>query len=243
MALKAPQPAAPTNSNVTVFNDLLTKAFENADAKFAALSSASDATSKQARLPSCEAALKEVQQYKKSYEMEISLMKPAEKGPFRALQEGYDAHLLKLEQQIKMERAWLEKSLLTGGKNDKKFDPSKANIDSTDVRDQLLKQTQHVQGQIGTSLQRTLKTAQETVHIGQQVAEELESQKDQILRIDQGLVEVDDEIKRANLILSAIFRRMATDKLIICISFILFGLIIAVVALVSTGTIKTSSLG
>ena len=241
MALKPPSgvvPTAPAN-NATVFNDLLEKALENADAKLNELSKASDAPTKQSRLPAVENAIKEAQQMKKSFVMEISLMKPAEKAPFRTLQENYEAHLLKIEQTLKLEKAWLDKSMLTGGKSDKKGG-APTHLDPNDARDQLLKETMSIQGKMGESLVRTRQRAAETVHIGREVADALEGQKDQIIRIDQGVTEVDDEIKRANQILAAIFRRMATDKLVICFSFVLFALIIVVVALVSTGTIKTS---
>jgi len=244
MALKAPAsstnlpPTGGNSNNATVFNDLLVKALESADVRMAEVTKASDAPAKQSKLPGAEAAIREAQQMKKSFVMEISLMKPADKAPFRKIQEDYEAHLTKLEQNLKLEKAWLDKSLLTGGKNDKRGQAA-ANLDGGDTRDQLLKETLGVQGKMGESLIRTRQKAAETVHIGREVADALEGQKDQIIRIDQGVTEVDDEIKRANQILAAIFRRMATDKLIICFSFVMFALIIVVVALVSTGTIKT----
>jgi len=249
MALKAPASSAafPTtaaastgsgSSNAAVFNDLLVKALENADQKMNNLTKAVEAAAKQTKLPPAEAAIREAQQMKKSFVMEISVMKPADKAPFRTLQENYEAHLLKLEQNLKLEKAWLDKSLLTGGKNDKRGQTT-AGIDGLDARDQILKETINVQGKMGESLTRTRQKAAETVHIGRGVAEALDEQKDQIIRIDQGVTEVDDEIKRANQIMAAILRRMATDKLIICFSFVMFSLIIVVVALVSTGTLKT----
>jgi hypothetical protein len=245
MALKAAgastsgmPPTTSSNSNATVFNDLLVKALEATDARLNELSKASDVQAKQSKLPAVEAALKEAQQMKKSFVMEISLMKPAEKAPFRTVQENYEAHLLKIEQTLKVEKAWLEKSLVTGGKNDKRAGANAA-MDPNDAHDQLLKQTMNIQGKMGESLVRTRQRAAETVHIGREVADALEGQKDTIIRIDQGVTDVDDEIKRANQILAAIFRRMATDKLVICCSFIMFSLIIVVIALVSTGTIAT----
>jgi len=233
----------PTNtsaSTATVFNDLLVKALETADAKIADLTKASDAGAKQSKLSAAEAAVKDAQQMKKSFVMEISMMKPGDKAPFRTLQENYEAHMLRLEQTLKMEKAWLDKSLLTGGKNDKRGQAA-ANLDMNDQRDQMLKAAEDTQLKTNESLFRTRKMAAETVHIGREVADALEGQKEQIIRIDQGVTEVDDEIKRANQILAAILRRMATDKLVICFSFILFSLIVVVIALVSTGTISTGS--
>src|SRR4051812_27714615 len=98
--------AGGTSSNATVFNDLLVKALESADAKMAELRKATEAPAKQAKLPGAEATIKEAQQMKKSFVMEISLMKPADKAPFRTVQENYEKHLVKLEQDLKLEKAW-----------------------------------------------------------------------------------------------------------------------------------------
>jgi hypothetical protein len=147
-------PTTTSNSNATVFNDLLVKALEATDARLNELSKASDVPAKQSKLPAVEAALKEAQQMKKSFVMEISLMKPAEKAPFRTVQENYEAHLLKIEQTLKVEKAWLDKSLVTGGKNDKRAGANVA-MDPNDAHDQLLKQTMSIQGKMGESLVRT----------------------------------------------------------------------------------------
>jgi len=185
------------------------------------------------------AAINEAEQLRKSLVLEISLMKPNEKTQFRALLDGYDVHLFRLKEQLKQQRNWIEKSLLTGGKNDSWRSLTKVSHQPADVRDKMLQETTVLQSKVGTSLHRSLKTAADTVHIGKSVTEELEAQREQINRIDDTVADVNHEIKQANKILGALMRRILADKLIICFSLILAGLVIAVIVLVSTGAIKT----
>ena len=231
-------PSPVTSGNIVLFADLLQKAIDNAEKEVRLLTSAK-ADDKFGRLGACEAAIREVNQIKKSYIMEMSLLKIADKQPYRIALEGYDARLNELEKTYKSEKGWAEKSLLTGGKVDK--NNPKGQFDPNNARDGLLKETINVQNKIDESLQKSLKSMTETVKIGGEVADALEGQKDQIVRINEGVAEVDDELKIANQKLGQIFRRIATDRFVICFAFVLVGLIVVVIALLSTGIISTSS--
>ena len=104
-----------SNGNISVFNDLLINTLELAENKFNELGTTTDVATKQTRLQAAEKVMNEANQLKKSFIMEVAVMKSAAKAPFRALQDQHTARLYKIEQGLKIEKASIEKSLLKDG--------------------------------------------------------------------------------------------------------------------------------
>lgn len=196
-------------SGPAVFNDLLVAAMDEA----ASLRGVAQ----------LEAALKEIGQLYRSFVMEVLLLSPDEKAAFRVILAGHEARIRALEQNLQAAR---KASLL--GKQD----------NPVPQREDMLAETVKVQALMDGSLQRTRQRAAETVLIGRGVADALEEQGDQIVTIDQITDGVNGELALVRLKLATFARQVASDKLFMCLGAILFTMIIVVVALTTTGTLK-----
>ncbi len=86
------------------------------------------------------------------------------------------------------------------------------------------------QAQIET-LKRVQQTVEETKAIGDEATTTLKKQTDQIVRINEKLDNLDTEINRGKKELSAIIRRMMTDKILLCCIFLIVAAIITVIVL------------
>jgi hypothetical protein len=219
--------AESTSRNAQVFIELLDNALDDVQAKVSVVKAGSNATSKQARLVSAEAALQDAQVLWKSLVMEMALLKPSDRSPLMELRRSHETRLRELEEALKMERSWLARSSLTNGKIDCL---PRENRDLQNER--MIAATNKIQDDMQIRLNNTRNVARETTHIGQKVLEELDGQNEQINRIDEGVKEVDRETKRAKKTMKAMLRRVATDKLVMVVSFVMFTLTIVVVALV-----------
>ncbi len=100
--------------------------------------------------------------------------------------------------------------------------------------DDFLKETEGIQNKTSKVLKNTIKIANETRSLGQEIVESLNNQQEQIIRITNTVQDVSTGLSRSKRILNDIARRMASDKLLICLIFIFIAVIIAVIAVVST---------
>ena len=229
--------ATVAETNVTVFDEALKAALDRAETRLSQLKSA-DAKTKAGRFALLDEAMREVGTMRRSFHGEMQLLRPQDKGPFRQALEGYDRRIQSLEQQAKYERASNDKMSLLGGKMGKNpfAADGGANGDAEapppNSNDAMLKETEKIQAKTTSALERTRKRATEARDIGREVADALAGQTDQIMRIDQGMTEMDSELKRANQIMMSIARRVATDRLVLCFGLLLVGFVIAVVVVI-----------
>lgn len=231
----------PSNSNIGVFQEMLAASLEQTETRLNQVKTTTELKQKLARISACEDGLRESQAMRRSFMMELQLLaKPQDRDPYRALLEGYDKRLANVDSQLKWEKTAAEKSALTGGSkaggppgargpNGEIIDPE----DPTNTVDGLMKETNSIQLKTTNVLDRTRKRAAEARDIGKEVADTLNGQTEQINRIDEGVTNLDSEVARANQILGAIARRMATDKLVMCFLFVLIAVIIGVIVIVT----------
>lgn len=219
------------NKGLALFDEMLTKALVLAEEQCLEFAKTTDLAVKYQILNRWELALKECLQMKKSYLMELSQVKTVvDKLKFRACLEAYDLRIERNQQDLKYQRTLFEKAQLLPKQG--------AAPGSSQDTNQMVSETKQVQDKTFQSLGRIKTRMTETVEIGQKAAQDLEAQGDTIKRIHEGVNEVNDEIAKANQILTSIMRRIATDKVVLCFCFILTLLVIAVIVLFATGTIN-----
>jgi SNARE protein len=90
-------------------------------------------------------------------------------------------------------------------------------------------------------LQRVQQKIAETTEIGTNTLAKQQEQREQIIRVDQGVDQVSSNIKLANRHLRVFVRRIATDKLIMGFMFLIFvGIIVIIVVSIVKPDTKTN---
>jgi hypothetical protein len=91
-----------------------------------------------------------------------------------------------------------------------------------------------VQDQSSAALSRTQKLVEQSEQIGQETNIKIKTQTEQMKNTNADVVGVDQRLKRADKLIQQILRRLATDKLIMCMVLILILAILALIILKST---------
>ena len=98
--------------------------------------------------------------------------------------------------------------------------------------DTMLKETGELQRKTDDSLRRTLAKATETRDLGRDIEESLGDQRDQIVRIERTVKDIHEEISLSNYIMGVIFRRMATDRVVVGCVVLLIACAVGAIAVV-----------
>jgi vesicle transport through interaction with t-SNAREs protein 1 len=228
---------AVADTSITVFDEELKRALDRGQARLDQLKNNTDPRTLSGRLALCDESMREISTLRKSFNGEFQLLKPADKPPFRAALENFDRRIQQLESQLKADRAYHQKQALVGDKKANKLD---TDAEANNV-DKMLSATADIQKKTTTTLQRTLKRATETRDMGVEIADTLKGQTDQINRIDQGVAEMDTELKKSTKILMSIARRMATDKVIVACVFLFVAVIVALITVHVMNTPTTAT--
>lgn len=209
----------PKRSNIEVLDELLTGAVAKAEALEAEFGGS------ESELKQWQAALLEYSQMKRSYLLAmVELPSQPEKNRRRLCLEAYDARFHACQQSF---RAGKVRSQLVG---------TAGNQPITDHN--VVDGTRQVQTKTDQSLQRSKTRMSETIEVGQKVAADLETQHETIQRTHAEAGLVQDEIAMATHTLASLVRQIFTDKLILVCSFLLAGLVVAVIVVFATGAVK-----
>ncbi|KAH9245960.1 hypothetical protein BASA81_016501 [Batrachochytrium salamandrivorans] len=221
----------PKRSNIEVFDELLISAVAKAEG----LETGFDGSDVQ--LKQWEAALLEYSQMKRSYLLAmVELKSQSEKNKRRLCLEAYDVRFYACQQSFRASKVNTERSqLLPLGKPGNNPFTKEGNEQASS---RLVDDTKQVQMKSSQSLQRSKTRITEAVEIGQKVAVDLETQHETIQRTQAEAGLVQDEIAIAAKTLTSLLRQIFTDKIILVFSFILAGLVIAVIVVFSTGAVK-----
>jgi len=134
--------------------------------------------------------------------------------------------------QLEIDIEWVEKS--------DPNDAAAAQAESVDYKAVIAKGAD-IQNDDINRLQRIKQTALETQQIGTETLAKQQEQREQIIRIDQGVDQVSSNIKLANRHLRVFVRRMATDKIIMGFMFLIFvGVVVIIVYSVINKNAKTN---
>ena len=103
------------------------------------------------------------------------------------------------------------------------------NTGDLETADGLMKHGLEVQDKSKDSLQRTLRVVHETKVIGQDTVVKLEQNTEQIQGMYDKLESIETTLQRSTKIIKIMARKVATDKYIWVIAFIVFGVIIFII--------------
>jgi len=119
-------------------------------------------------------------------------------------------------------------------------DAEKQQAMATDYK-AVLGEGEKIQNDDINRLKRVQQTIQETTQVGADTLAAQQRQKEQIIKIDQGVDQVSSNIKLANRHLRVFVRRIATDKIIMGFMFLIFvGVIFIIVWSVLHPNLKTN---
>lgn len=177
---------------------------------------------------------------KRSYKMECRLV--ADAGSKRTYEQQLLQHeqtLNQLKQEIMALKANSNKQELFGGAAaaDAAYDPQKGG-------DDLLEDASRIQDKTQASIDNTKRLVAESKETGMNTLEQLHQQRQQIERIDNDVDRIEDNLQRADKLIKAFSKRMATDKLIqsfACINLLLLVGVIVYAVVKKTGLSSSSS--
>eukprot|EP00924_Labyrinthula_sp_SR-Ha-C_P000892 maker-scaffold_7-snap-gene-7.33-mRNA-1 protein AED:0.00 eAED:0.00 QI:225/1/1/1/1/1/2/322/233 len=157
---------------------------------------------------------------RKTFVMELRQQTGQDKYNFQLKLEEVD----KIIEKQKAKLVWLEKEVLLG---EKQREPNALTQETG--KSILLQETHKIQDKTEDSLMRTLKTAHEINDIGEETLGQMESQTKQIERVDQTVDQMEDELKKAEVLLRSMIRRIMTDKLILLFAGLIFFAIVGII--------------
>mmetsp|Transcript_51920 Transcript_51920/g.129223 ORF Transcript_51920/g.129223 Transcript_51920/m.129223 type:complete len:324 (+) Transcript_51920:26-997(+) len=150
---------------------------------------------------------------------------------FEAKGKAYNQTVNKINTDTEVLKAAADKRELMKGAKKKK----KGEEEEVDTKNQYVNEGKDIQVKSAAALDRTHKLVEEMGEIGTDTNLDLKRQTEQMSNTNADVVGVQNEMKRAGKVTRDIARRLATDKIIICLILILILVIIAVVVIKSLG--------
>lgn len=160
-----------------------------------------------------------------SFKVELKELRDEEKKSWQSKEKEHNQTITKLDSDLKMAKStWERKDLMDGKEKPQEFNP-----DTSDTA-ALINQGKNIQAQSAASLDRSLKQVLATEQLGTETAVKLKQQTDQLVNIHKNVDTIESDLQRADKIMRAFMRRMATDKLILCfILLMIIGIIVIIV--------------
>lgn len=158
-----------------------------------------------------------------SFRLEVRDLPAARQGDYKQRQKDHTNTLQKLQADFTAAKEEMTRTGLMGAATTGRD----VNTMSTG---EVIQEGKNIQAQSKQSTQRSLRLIDETIAVGAATNERLAAQTDQLQRINEHVDEIDSNMKRANKQLRVFAKRMMTDKMIICLVFlVLVMLIVSVV--------------
>jgi len=154
-----------------------------------------------------------------------------EHAVYEAKGKTYNQTVNKINTDTEVLKAAADKRELMKGAKKKK----KGEEEEVDLKNQFVNEGKDIQVKSAAALDRTHKLVEEMGEIGADTNLDLKRQTEQMSNTNADVVGVQNEMKRAGKVTRDIARRLATDKIIICLVLILILVIIAVVVIKSLG--------
>jgi len=107
---------------------------------------------------------------------------------------------------------------------------------------EIIQEGAGIQDKSKAAVDRMKRQIEDTKQLGAETAQKLKGQTDQLKNIDQDIMKVKSNLKRADLLLRAFMRRMATDKIFMVFMCLIFCGIIAIIAAKALGVEGTEDL-
>ncbi len=180
----------------------------------------------------CEATLKRVREVKKgfNYEMRMSLKNDPRRHEYAEKLKAADEKLAALETELKWARSEADKKTLFKGAGKGGVDGGGGPLNDRATNDTYLKEAKKLQDKTEASLQSALEMVEATKKVGADTVDELKRQTDQIAEITDTVSAMEDGLTRADKLIRAFGRRIATDKFIqfffVCNFCLLVGIVV-----------------
>eukprot|EP00908_Phaeocystis_cordata_P001162 Transcript_11248.p1 GENE.Transcript_11248~~Transcript_11248.p1 ORF type:complete len:226 (-),score=117.73 Transcript_11248:123-800(-) len=108
------------------------------------------------------------------------------------------------------------------------------NIDEM-TSSEIIMEGAKIQDKSKAAVDRMKRQIEDSKQVGAETAQKLKSQTEQLKNVDQDIMKVKSNLKRADLLLRAFMRRMATDKIFMVFMCLIFCGIITIIALKAVG--------
>ena len=198
--------------------------------------STSDALSKSSYLANVEKKIKSSKATLRSFKMETRLLaNPSDRSTYETEYSRYERTIAQFTSDMNSLKSDENRNqLFLGATTTSNGIGSGANSSDPELQaqndgDAMLNEAQRIQGKTEQSLANTQTMIQESKITGMTTLEELERQRQQLVKVDNNVDQLNDNLNRADLLIKTFGKRMATDKMIQCFAVINVLLVIAVV--------------
>ncbi|ETV79949.1 hypothetical protein H257_07146 [Aphanomyces astaci] len=174
-------------------------------------------------LAEAEKKLKEVIDLKKGFSLALRQVTDREDiKTYREKNDVYAARVEELTREVKWAKTETDRNGLFG---DAKAKAAKVPTGNTD----MLNKAQELQGKTEVSLKNTQKMIENSKEVALATGETLREQRNQLNAITEEVMRMDDGVARANKLMRTFTRRMATDRLILFFTFLVFAGIVGII--------------
>lgn len=178
----------------------------------------------------CDSEVSRIKDIKKSFGLELCLIKD------KAVRAQYDSKAKEYEKRFNDCMKDIQAIKMKSDKNDLMKGTTKLTISTAGkTNDELLEGATKYQDQTVESLDRTKALIEQSKEVGTATLEVLKQQREQIKEIDVEVSNIDNNLKKAEKLLTGFARRMATDRML----QLLFGLNLCVLIAVIVYVIYT----
>ena len=181
-----------------------------------------------AALDLAEKKLRNANGTKRSFKMETRLVsEPNQRRRYENQLSRHEEQLAKLRADLKALRADTSRDqLFLGAKTEGDIEMTN---NQEKAGDDMLADASRLQDKTQSSLDNTKNMIAESKAVGMQTVEELERQRQQIQTIDEEVMNIEDNLTRADKLIKTFAKRMATDKMFQCFACVNVLLLVGVI--------------
>eukprot|EP00518_Triparma_eleuthera_P003232 CAMPEP_0182463850 /NCGR_PEP_ID=MMETSP1319-20130603/8011_1 /TAXON_ID=172717 /ORGANISM="Bolidomonas pacifica, Strain RCC208" /LENGTH=241 /DNA_ID=CAMNT_0024663439 /DNA_START=56 /DNA_END=778 /DNA_ORIENTATION=+ len=174
-------------------------------------------------LSSLDSSLSRSSNLLKSFKMETRLIKDGvQRRSYEAKHDDYEKRVKALRGEVKWARTEGNKKELFGGMTGEP-------MSGQEEGDSMLRQANDLQDKTEQSLQHSKQMVDATKEVAVATLEELHRQRDQIKDITEEVMQIEDNLSRADKLIKTFGRRMATDRFIQCFACVNVLLLVGVI--------------
>lgn len=170
---------------------------------------------------------------KKSYKMETRLVSdPSQKRMYENKLQRLSEDLARCANDIKAMKGGMQRGELFVGARGQSQNMDGSGMSGVEAGDMMIDEMNNIQNKTKDSLANTKNMVAASKEVGEATMTELLQQREQIRNIDNDAMRMEDNLQRADKLIKAFGKRMATDKLIQCFACINILLLAGVIAYV-----------
>ncbi|KAL7495285.1 hypothetical protein ACHAWT_003729 [Skeletonema menzelii] len=193
-----------------------------------------DKMQKASTLDRAEKKLRAATGTKKSYKMETRLVAdPNQRRMYENKLERLSEDLARCANDIKAMKGGMQRGELFVGARGQSQNMDGSGMSGVEAGDMMIDEMNNIQNKTKDSLSNTKNMVAASKEVGEATMTELLQQREQIRNIDNEAMRIEDNLQRADKLIKAFGKRMATDKMIQCFACInillLAGVIVYVV--------------